>query len=172
MGKAVEQYPGQALGAEGLGPFVEREVGGDERGAPLVALRDQLEQKLGAGLAQRHEAQLVDDQQFAGDHLLLEPQEAALVAGFHQLVHERGGRGEARREAPLAGGQPEPQGDMGLAGAVSSQYSECEASLLDFLIDSPLTVTPKPKRLRQKRQNLSTYQLFIIRHPRPHNSRP
>ena len=39
-------------------------------GAPLVALRDQLEQKLGAGLAQRHEAQLVDYQQFAGDHLL------------------------------------------------------------------------------------------------------
>ena len=105
----------QALGAEGLGPFVEREVGGDERGAPLVVLRDLLEQKLGAGLAQRHEAQLVDDQQLAGDHLLLEPQEAALVAGFHQLVHERGGRGEARREAPLAGGQPEPQGDMGVA---------------------------------------------------------
>ena len=116
MGETVEQCPGQALGAEGPGPFVERKVGGDERGAPLVALRDQLEQKLGAGLAQRHEAQLVDDQQFAGDHLLLEPQEAALVAGFHQLVHERGGRGEAGGEAPLAGGQPEPQGDMGLAG--------------------------------------------------------
>ena len=129
MGETVEQCPGQALGAEGLGPFVEREVGGDERGAPLVALRDQLEQKLGAGLAQRHEAQLVDDQQFAGDHLLLEPQEAALVAGFHQLVHERGGRGEARREAPLAGGQPEPQGDMGLAGAGRAEGNDVLAPL-------------------------------------------
>ena len=49
MGETVEQRPGQALGAEGPGPFVEGEVGGDERGAPLVALRDQLEQKLGAG---------------------------------------------------------------------------------------------------------------------------
>ena len=29
MGETVEQCPGQALGAEGLGPFVEREVGGD-----------------------------------------------------------------------------------------------------------------------------------------------
>ena len=33
MGETVEQCPGQALGAEGLGPFVEREVGGDEGGA-------------------------------------------------------------------------------------------------------------------------------------------
>ena len=129
MGETVEQRPGQALGAEGLAPFVEREVGGDERGAPLVALRDQLEQKLGAGLAQRHEAQLVDDQQFAGDHLLLEPQEAVLVAGFHQLVHERGGRGEAGREAPLAGGQSEPQGDMGLARAGRAEGNDVLAPL-------------------------------------------
>ena len=113
VGETVEQRPGQALGAEGPGPFVEGEVGGDEGGAPLVALRDQLEQKLGAGLAQRHEAQLVDDQQRAGDHLLLEPQEAALVAGFHQLVHERGGRDEAGGEAPLAGGQSRAPGRHG-----------------------------------------------------------
>ena len=63
------------------------------------------------------------------DHLLLEPQEAALVAGFHQLVHERGGRGEARREAPLAGGQPEPQGDMGLARAARAQGDDVLAPL-------------------------------------------
>ena len=50
MGETVEQRPGRALGAEGPGPFVEGEVGGDERSAPLVALRDQLEQKLGAVL--------------------------------------------------------------------------------------------------------------------------
>ena len=51
MGETVEQRPGQALGAEGPGPFVEGEVGGDERGAPLVALRDQLEQKPGSAKA-------------------------------------------------------------------------------------------------------------------------
>ena len=56
MGETVEQRPGQALGAEGPGPFVEGEVGGDERGAPLVALRDQLEQKLGAGRSPVDEA--------------------------------------------------------------------------------------------------------------------
>ena len=38
MGETVEQRPGQVLRAEGPGPFVEGEVGGDERGAPLVEL--------------------------------------------------------------------------------------------------------------------------------------
>ena len=72
------------------------------------------------------------------DHLLLEPQEAALVAGFHQLVHERGGRGEAGGEAPLAGGQPEPQSDMGLAGAGRAQGNDVLAPL------DPLAARPTP----------------------------
>jgi hypothetical protein len=51
VGEPVEQRPGEALGAEGLGPFVERQVAGDQGRAALVALGDQLEQQLGAGLA-------------------------------------------------------------------------------------------------------------------------
>ena len=50
VGQAVEQSAGQPLRSEGLGPFVERQVAGDERGAALVALRDHLEEQLGAGL--------------------------------------------------------------------------------------------------------------------------
>ena len=50
MGQPVEERPGQAFGAEGLGPFLEGQVAGDQRGAALVALRDQFEQQLGAGL--------------------------------------------------------------------------------------------------------------------------
>ena len=49
------------------------------------------------------------------DHLLLEAQEAPLVAGLHQFVDERGGGGEADGQTLLAGGEAEPEGDMGLA---------------------------------------------------------
>ncbi len=50
VGQAIEKSAGQSLGSEGPGPLVERQVAGDERGAPLVALRDHLEEQLGAGL--------------------------------------------------------------------------------------------------------------------------
>ena len=41
VGQPVEQRAGEALGAEGLGPFVEGQVAGDQGGAALVALGDQ-----------------------------------------------------------------------------------------------------------------------------------
>ena len=56
VGQPVEQRAGEAFGAEGIGPFVERQVAGDQRGTALVALADQLEEQLGAVLAQRDES--------------------------------------------------------------------------------------------------------------------
>ena len=54
--------------------------------------RDQFEQELGAGLAQRHEAQFIDDQQFDLGQLALEAHQAFLIAGLHQFVNQRGPR--------------------------------------------------------------------------------
>lgn len=96
----IEQSAGQACGAESFGPFVKWQVAGDHRGAALIALRDHLEQKLGVDLGQRHEAQLVDDQQFDAGQLLLQARQAAFLAGLHQLVDQRGGGGEAERDGP------------------------------------------------------------------------
>src|SRR5713226_775626 len=45
----VEQRAGQPLGAEHAGPFVEGQVGGDDGGAALVSLAEELEQEPGAG---------------------------------------------------------------------------------------------------------------------------
>ena len=45
------------------GPLVEGEVGGDQDGAPLVALAEDLEEEFRPGGGPGHEAQLVDDQQ-------------------------------------------------------------------------------------------------------------
>ena len=48
MGETVEERAGQAFEAEHLGPFVKRQVGGDQGGAAFIALAEHLEQKLGA----------------------------------------------------------------------------------------------------------------------------
>jgi hypothetical protein len=86
MREAVEECAGQSLGAEHAGPFVERQVAGDQRAATLVALREDLKQQLGAGRRQRHVTELVDDQQLVGRELTLEPQQPLLVTGFGAIA--------------------------------------------------------------------------------------
>jgi len=63
VGQAVEQCPGQSLGGEDAGPFLEREVRGDDGGTAFMSLAECLEQKLGASPGQRHVAEFIDDQQ-------------------------------------------------------------------------------------------------------------
>ena len=79
MGQPVEPRAGEAFGAEDLGPFVEGEIRGHERGRLLVALGEDLEQQLGGGLRQRDVAELVDDQQILLGELLLQAQQALVV---------------------------------------------------------------------------------------------
>ena len=62
------------------GPRVERQVQGDNGGTALIALTDQLEQQLGAGFAEWHEAEFIDDQQLMVHQMSLKPQEAPVVA--------------------------------------------------------------------------------------------
>ena len=63
VGQTVQESAGEPLGAWHLGPLVEGQVGGDEDRASLVALAEDLEQQLCAGLGERHEAEFVDDAQ-------------------------------------------------------------------------------------------------------------
>ena len=55
VGQAIQQRPGQAFGAEHLRPLVEGQIAGRQDGAALVTLAEHLEQKFGAGFAERHE---------------------------------------------------------------------------------------------------------------------
>ena len=82
MGEPVEQSAGQAFGAEDLGPLLKRQIAGDQRGAAFVALAEDLEQQLGAGFRQRHEAQFIDDEQLVGGQLLLESSQIFLIASL------------------------------------------------------------------------------------------
>ena len=43
VGEPVKQSAGEPLGAEHVGPLVEGQVGGDQDGAPFVALAEDLE---------------------------------------------------------------------------------------------------------------------------------
>ena len=101
--------PVQAFRAEDLGPLIEGQVGGDQDGAPLVALAEDLKEEFRAGGGQGHEALFVDDQQAEAGQLPLQVEQLFLVPGLHQLVDQGGGGGEAHGHSPLAGGQAKPQ---------------------------------------------------------------
>ena len=58
VGEPVKQSAGEPLGAEHVGPLVEGQVGGDQDGAPFVALAEDLEEEFRAGGGQGDEAQL------------------------------------------------------------------------------------------------------------------
>ena len=94
VGQAIQQGPGEAFGAEHLGPLIERQIAGHQGGAALVPLAEHFEQKFGAGFAERDEAELVDDQKAVRRQLLLQAQQALLVPCLHQFVNQGGGRYE------------------------------------------------------------------------------
>src|SRR5271167_597931 len=71
VGQPIEQRAGQPLGPEHAGPLVERQIAGDEGGAALVTLTEDLEQELRAGRRQGHIAELIDDQQLVTGQLAL-----------------------------------------------------------------------------------------------------
>src|SRR6201987_6152184 len=117
VGQSVEQRTGQPLGPEHAGPFVERQIAGDDGGAALVALAEDLKQQLGAGRRQGYIAEPIDDQQLVTGQLALQAKQALLVSGLDQLMDQSGGRDEADRQALLAGRQPPSKSNMGLSPA-------------------------------------------------------
>src|SRR6266850_2498136 len=72
VGQSVEQRTGQPLGPEHAGPLVEWQIAGDDGGAALVALAEDLEQQLGAGRRQGYIAEFIDDQQLVTGQLALQ----------------------------------------------------------------------------------------------------
>lgn len=85
-----------------------------------MALAEDLEQQLRAGLGERHVAQFVDDQQLSKGKVLLQSQQAALVARFLELMDEAGSGSKGNREPPLTGSKTQGQGNMGLPRAARS----------------------------------------------------
>ena len=105
MGEAVAQRAGETLIADDAGPLIERQVRRDDGRAAFMALAEDFEEQLRAGLREQRIAELVDDEQLDGGKLRLKPQQAFLVARLDQLMNEPGGRRESDGEAALAGGE-------------------------------------------------------------------
>ena len=124
VGDAVEECAGEPLGAEDLCPLIEGQVAGDERRGTLISLTEGFEEQLGAGLRQGHIAQLVDDEQLVGGHLLLEPEQTLFVTGLDQFADQGGGGDEANAIAALTCGQAGRQGDVRLAGAAVAEQQD------------------------------------------------
>ncbi len=69
---------------------------------------DDLEQQLGAGLAERNEAEFIDDQQVLADQQLLQTLQAPFIDSLDQFVDQGGSGREADLQTLLAGRQSEP----------------------------------------------------------------
>src|SRR5258708_36225931 len=71
VGQSVEQRTGQPLRPEHAGPLVEWQIAGNDGGAALIALAEDLEQELGAGRRKGYVAEFIDDQQLVTGQLAL-----------------------------------------------------------------------------------------------------
>ena len=89
VGEAVQQRARQALRFDHLGPLIERQVGGDQDGAALVALGEDLEEQFRSGGGQGDEAQFVDDQQAEAGQIPLQGEQPPLVPGFQRSALPR-----------------------------------------------------------------------------------
>ena len=91
VGEPVQQRDGEALRTKHFGPFVEGEVGGDQDGAPLVALAEDFEEQFRPGGGQGDETQLIDGQQV---------EQPSFVPGLQRSALPRSHRRDAPARLP------------------------------------------------------------------------
>ena len=91
---------GKAFRAKYFGPVIEGQVGGDQDGAPLAALAEDLEEQFRSGGGQGDEAQFVDDQQAEAGQLPLEVEQPSLVPGLQRSALPRFHRRHAPARSP------------------------------------------------------------------------
>ena len=103
VGEPVDDGFGEPRVGEHLGPFAEREVGGDDQAAAFVAFGEDLEDELGGAVGQRQIAQLVADDQLGAGVAADDAGELAVALGFLEFVRERGEGGEPDASSLVAG---------------------------------------------------------------------
>src|ERR1051325_3079909 len=97
-----------------------------------MALAEDLEQQLRAGLGERHVAQFINDQQLCSSKVLLQSEQAALVARFLELMDlelmdEAGSGSKGNRDPPLTGSKTQSQGNVGLSRAAVAEHDDVVA---------------------------------------------
>jgi hypothetical protein len=175
VGQAVENGAGEALRAEDLGPFVEGQVRGDDDRAALVALGDDLEEQLGAGLAERHEAEFVDDQQLLAGEGLLQALQAAFVDRLDQLVDQAAAVvkrtfrpfWQAASPSPRATWVlPVPDGPRAMTFSRRSTNAQRASSMVSTLLSEGIALKSKLSRLLVAGNFAALMRRSIIRRSR------
>jgi len=113
-----------AVVVENGGPLLEGLVGGENDGAALVALADNLEEQIGTVLVDREISHLVQGQEFRGQILLELTLEDAPLLGGGQVVDDADGIGKEYGVALLAGGIAQGGGQVRLPQSDSSQEND------------------------------------------------
>ena len=114
MGESIEQL---LVATEDLYPLCERQAGGDEHTAPLVAFRHDVEEQLTPGTIEGHEAELIEDQQIGAEHPTLHAAKLPCVPGLEQRPHEVSCAQEREALAQLRGFDAERDREVGFADA-------------------------------------------------------
>ena len=82
MCEPIQEGAGESLRAKHLGPLLEGEVGGEHEAVLLVCPADHLEEEFGAGLGERHIAQLIKEQEMKALQLFVEALESSFLPAF------------------------------------------------------------------------------------------
>ena len=105
MGQSIQQGRGHTFALEDLAPLAERQVAGEQETGPFIPIREDLEQQLGAGAAEREVSQFITDQQIHPIELSQEAVQLILLLGFLQAGDQRGGGVEPDPPTGPTGGQ-------------------------------------------------------------------
>jgi hypothetical protein len=112
----VEQRDGGGVLGQEAAPFLERPVAGDAEAASLVGGGDEAEEQLRAGVVERGEADLVDEQEVETQQRVDLLADAVVGEAAVELLDELVGA-QADAQAGLDGGEPAADQQVGLAGA-------------------------------------------------------
>ena len=112
MRQPVQQGRRHAFPLEDLAPLTERQIAGEQETGPFIAIREDLEQQLGAGAAEREVSQLITDQQIHPIELAQEAVQLILLLGFLQACDQRGRRVELDPPTGPAGRQTQGNRQM------------------------------------------------------------
>jgi len=90
MGQAIQQSAGQTLRTEDAGPFVKRQIAGDQCRVLFIATAERLEQQLRPDGGKGHITEFIDDQQIHPGQLLLQRAQTPFIACLQQFMDQRG----------------------------------------------------------------------------------
>ena len=99
MSEPVKQCPGEPLGAEDLGPFLEGQVCGHHEAVMLIGPADDFKKQFGPGFREGNVSQFIDDQKVESLKLFMHSLKPFFFPAFQELGDQVSGCVEANGSA-------------------------------------------------------------------------